>query len=177
MEEVTSTVMVQVLFAGIEPPESTILPPPAVAVNVPPQEFVVLRGVTFVIAAGYVSVKAIPVNAVVVLELVRVKVSVLVPPDAIGSGEKFLAIEGGSTTVKVSVAVLPVPPLVEVIFPVVLVWVPAVEEVTSRVMVQLLFAAIVPPAKAMLPPPAVAVSVPPQVLVVESGVVLLISVG
>lgn len=67
------------------------------------------------------SVKATPVKAVAVLELVMVMVSVLVPPDVIGSGEKLLAIEGGATTVRESVAVLPVPPLVEDTLPVVLV--------------------------------------------------------
>lgn len=98
VDDVTSTVMVHVLFAAIDPPESTMLPPPAVAVSVPPQVFVVESGELFVIAAGYVSVKATPVSAVPVLGLVSVNVSVEVPPDAIGSGAKFLAMSGAATT-------------------------------------------------------------------------------
>ena len=65
--------------------------------------------------------KATPVSAVAIFELVSVKVSVEVPPEAIGSGAKFLLIEGALTTVSVSVAVLPVPPLVDVMLPEVLV--------------------------------------------------------
>jgi len=75
-------------------------------------------------------------------------------------------------TVSVADEVLPLPPLVDVTVPVVLAYDPAVAATTATVMVQLPFAAIVPPLRLILPPPAAAVSVPPQVFVVARGVAL-----
>src|SRR6266581_2855334 len=75
-----------------------------------------------------------------------------------------------SNTVNVEDAVLPVPPLVEETFPVVLAYVPPVAATTLTVILQLPLAAIVPPLKLIVPTPAVAVNVPPQVFVVERGV-------
>src|SRR5262249_47567774 len=67
----------------------------------------------------------------------------------------------GDATVRFAVAVLPVPPLVELTFPVVLVYWPEAAPVTITVNPQLKFAAIVAPVKLMLVG-AVLVRVPPQ---------------
>ena len=72
-----------------------------------------------------------------------------------------LVIDGGVATVKLAEAVLPVPPLVEVTFPVVLVYCPEAAPVTVTLNWHWLFTAMVAPVKAM-PVGAVVVSVPPQ---------------
>ena len=70
---------------------------------------------------GSVSVNPTPVSATVLLGFVRVKVREVVPFSAMFGAPKALAIDGGATTVMVAVLlVVPVPPLVEVIAPVVL---------------------------------------------------------
>jgi hypothetical protein len=69
--------------------------------------------------------------------------------------------DGGDATVKLAVAVLPVPPLVEVTFPVVLVNCPEAAPVTVTLNWHWLFTAIVAPVKA-IPVGEVVVSVPPQ---------------
>jgi len=120
---------------------------------------------------GNVSVKAMPVRAVPVFGFVIVKVNVDVPPAGIGFGENDLAIEGGATTVVVSLAVLPVPPLVEVTAAVVLFFTPAVDTVTVTLNVQLPFAAMEPPLKEITPVAAVVVNVPPHCAAEESATV------
>ena len=72
-----------------------------------------------------------------------------------------LVIVGGVATVKLAEAVLPVPPFVEVTFPVVLVNCPAAAPVTVTLNWHWLLAAIVAPDRA-IPVGAVVVSVPPQ---------------
>jgi hypothetical protein len=105
------------------------------------------------------------------LEFVIVKVSVLTPPTAIGFGENALAMLGGATTDKVSVPVLPVPPLVEVTLPVVLTLAPPVVAVTATVTVQVPLAAMVPPEKLTEVLPAAGAKVgDPQPVVVALGV-------
>ena len=80
---------------------------------------VVLATTTLV---GNVSLNATPVRAAVLAAgLVMVKVRVEVPFSAMVLGEKALLIVGGTSTANVAAAVAPVPPLVEVTFPVVLV--------------------------------------------------------
>src|SRR5262249_34224953 len=78
-------------------------------------------------------------------------------------GAKPLAIVGGlnAPTVIVALAVLPVPPLVEVTAEVVLVLSPAVGAGTLGEDAQLVLAARVAPERLTLPLPAVAVMVPP----------------
>jgi hypothetical protein len=68
------------------------------------------------------SVKAIPVSAKLVFGLVMVNVREVVPFNGICAAPKALVMDGGVATVKLAVAVLPVPPFVEVTFPVVLVY-------------------------------------------------------
>ena len=93
--------------------------------------------------AGSESVNATPVSATVVLGLVIVKVSDDVALTRIDEGVKRLVISGGDTTPtsSVALAVLPVPPLVEVTAEVLLVLVPAVVPVAVIEKVQ------VPPAE------------------------------
>ncbi len=113
---VTSTVTVHVPPVEIVPPLKVRLVLPAAGANVGvPQPFVVAFGVAATcIPAGKASVKATPVRAVPEFGFVTVRVNVLTPPTVIGLGENALAIEGGASTVNVSVPVLPVPPFVEV---------------------------------------------------------------
>jgi hypothetical protein len=60
-----------------------------------------------------------PVSVTVELELLMVKLTPTVPFCATALALKFFTIVGGAATVKVSEAVLPVPPLVELTFPLV----------------------------------------------------------
>jgi len=165
----TLAVIVQLPLAAIDPPLSVITLPPEVPVIVP-LHWGVATFAANVTPVGKVSVKATPVNAMVVFELVIVKVSVDVPPAKIGLGEKDLPMEGGAMTVVVSLAVLPVPPFVEVTAPVVLFFTPAVEPVTVTLNVQLPLAAIEPPLNAIVSG-AVVVNVPPHWVVEEAATV------
>src|SRR4028119_1863638 len=97
------------------------------------------------IPAGNGSVKATPVRAKPVLGFVRVNVRVLTPPMAMGFGENDLLIPGAVPTMRISLPVLPVPPLVEVTLPVVLALSPAVVAVTLTDTVQVPLAAMAPP--------------------------------
>ena len=153
------------------PPVRMMLVPPAVAVGVPLQVFVKPFGVATTNPAGSVSLNATPACVTVLAAgLVMVKVSVLVPFTGIELGLNALAIEGGPTTVSVSVAVLPAPPSLEVTAPLVLVKAPAVVPVTFTTTVQELLTAMPPAVRLMLVPPAVADGVPPQLFVSPLGV-------
>src|SRR6185312_7885450 len=88
-------------------------------------------------------------------------VSDVVPFSGMLAAPKAFVIDGGEATVKLAVAVLPVPPLVEVTFPVVLVYCPEAAPVTVTLNWHWLFTAIVAPVKA-IPVGEVVVSVPPQ---------------
>ena len=72
--------------------------------------------------AGNVSLTATPVRASVVFGLLMLKVSDVVAFTRILAAPKALVMVGGEPTVRFAEAVLPVPPLVEVTFPVVLVY-------------------------------------------------------
>lgn len=146
------------------------IPVGAVVVSVPPQTvevpFATVRPV------GRVSVNATPVSgSTFAAGFVIVKVSEVVAFRAIVEGLKTLAIDGGASTSTLAVAVLPVPPSVEVTLPVVLVCFPAAVPVTFTENVQLLLRAIVPPLRLIEFEPATAVIVPaPQVPVRPFGV-------
>lgn len=71
--------------------------------------------------AGKLSVNEMPVRVTVLLELLMVKLTPTVLFWATAVAPNALTIVGGAATVKVSVAVLPVPPFVELTFPLVLV--------------------------------------------------------
>jgi len=110
-------------------------------------------------------VKEISVKATVLAAgFVIVNVMIDVPFKATGLVPKDLVMVGGATTVIVALAVLPVPPFVDVTFPVVLFLSPALAPVTSTEMVQEPLAATEPPLKLSEVSPATGAKVPPQVL-------------
>ena len=109
-------------FVPVATLPSVRLTDPAVAAAVPPQLLVNPLGIATTRPEGNVSVKATPVSATVLAAgLVMVKVSEVVPFSAMFAAPKALAIDGGATTAMLAEAVPPVPPLVEVTFPVVFV--------------------------------------------------------
>jgi hypothetical protein len=155
---VTVTLNWHWLLTAIVAPVSAI-PVGAVVVSVPPQT--VAEAFATVSPVGNVSVKATPVSATVFAAgLVMVNVSEVVAFRAMLLGLNTLAIDGGATTLIEAEAVPPVPPSVEVTFPVVLFCVPAAIPVTFTEKVQELLAAIVPPLRLITLVPAVAVIVP-----------------
>jgi hypothetical protein len=107
---VTFTVSVQLLDAGIVPPDNAIDPLPAVAV--PPQVLASPLGeATRPASSG--SVNPAPVNGAA-FGFVNVKVKVVVDPTVIGEVPNAFANVGGLPTVNVAVAGLPVPPSFDV---------------------------------------------------------------
>ena len=156
---VTVTLNWHWLFAAIVAPESAI-PVGAVVVSVPPQTVEV--PLATVSPVGSVSLNATPVRATALAAgLVIVKVSDVVAFSAMLLGLKTFAIEGGATTLIEAEAVPPVPPSVDVMFPVVLFCVPAAMPVTLTENVQLALAARVAPLRLIAFVPWVAVIVPP----------------
>src|SRR5260221_397163 len=107
---------------------------------------------------------------VLIAGLVMGKVSDVEPFSGIVAAPNAFTMVGGVATDRFAVAVLPVPPLVELTLPVVLTKFPEAVPVTFTVNVQLLLTAIVPPASDTLPDPATAVATPPHVLVNPFGV-------
>src|SRR5262249_43200460 len=118
----TSTDTVQEVLAARVPPERLTELAPPTAVAAPPQVFVWLGGEATTRPAGRLSVKAMPLSVTPAFALVMVKVSDVVPFNGMVAAPKALAMLGGLATVRLAVAVLPVPPLVEVTAPVVLVY-------------------------------------------------------
>jgi hypothetical protein len=166
---VTVTLNWHWLLTAIVAPVSAI-PVGAVVVSVPPQTVAV--PLATVRPVGRVSVNATPVNATAFAAgLVIVNVSEVVAFRAMVLGLNTLAIDGGATTLIEAEAVPPVPPSVEVTFPVVLFCVPAAVPVTLTENVQEALAAIVPPLRLMTFVPATAVIVPaPHVPIRPFGV-------
>ena len=165
---VTFRLIVHEAFAASDAPVRLMEPEPAAAVVVPPQLLVSPFGVATANPAGNVSLKAMPVSPSDVFGLLSVKVNEVLAPTKMLDAPKALVIVGGVATVKLAVAVLPVPPFVEVTFPVVLVNCPAAAPVTVTLNWHWLFAAIVAPVKA-IPVGAVVVSVPPQTVAEAFG--------
>src|SRR5437868_3804743 len=100
-----------------------------VVVSVPPHT--VADVLATVSPVGSVSVNATPVSgSTLAAGLVMVKVNDVVALNAIVEGLNTLAIEGGASTFTLAEAVPPVPPSVEVTFPVVLFCSPAAVPVT-----------------------------------------------
>ena len=121
---VTATDTVQTPLATIPPPENAREEPPAMAVTTgEPQPLVITFGIAALTSPpGYGSVNARPVMAEPAFGFVTVMVIVDVPPGIIATGENAFVAVGGVRVVTFSVAVAgaPVPPFVELIFPVVL---------------------------------------------------------
>jgi hypothetical protein len=165
---VTFTVTVQLLLAAMVPPVSEMLPEPATAVAVPPQVLVSPLGVATTSPAGKVSVNATPVSATALAPgLVMVKVKDVVPFSGIAAAPKALAIDGGATTLIEADAVPPVPPSVDVTFPVVLFCVPAAVPVTFTANVHDVLCAREAPDRLITFVACVAVIVPPPQLPVR----------
>src|SRR5258708_7166556 len=118
----TFTETVHEALAASVPPDKLTEPEPATAVAVPPQVLLRLLGVATTSPAGRLSVKAIPLSATVVFGLLMVNVSDVAPFNGICAAPNALLMVGGEATVRFDVAVLPVPPLVELTLPVVLVY-------------------------------------------------------
>lgn len=116
----TFSEIVQLLDAGMAAPESDTTPEPAEAVPVQVVERPL--GVATERPVGRVSVKATPVNATAFATgLVMVSVSEVTPLGGMLEAPKALEMEGGATMVILEVLLTePVPPLVEVMAPVVL---------------------------------------------------------
>jgi hypothetical protein len=169
---VTFTTSVQVVLTAIVEPVRDTLPEPGTAVAVPPQLFVSPFGVATTSPTGRVSVNATPVSAAVLAAgFVVENVNEVVPFSGIEAAPKTLATEGGASTVRLAEAVPPVPPSVEVTFPVVLFLVPAAVPVTLTEKVHDALAARVPADRVTVPVPAVAVIAPvPHVPVSPFGV-------
>jgi len=105
------------------PPDRLMLPLAATAVMVPLPQVPVMLGVAATTRpAGKLSVNATPLSATFVFGLLMLKVSVLLAFRATLVGLNALVMVGAEATVRLAVAVLPVPPLVEVTLPVVLVY-------------------------------------------------------
>jgi hypothetical protein len=108
-------------LAAMVAPVRLMLPVPVVAVMVPPpQEPVKPLGVVTVKPAGSVSVNPTPVSELPAFGLVIVNVKLVDPPVGMVAAPNAFAIDGGPSTVKVALAVFPVPPFVELTAPVVL---------------------------------------------------------
>jgi len=161
---VTFTLKVQEVVLARVAPERLTLPEPAIAVMVPPpQEPVRPFGVETTRPAGRVSVNATPVSEVVVFGLSMVKLSEVLPFTGMEAAPNAFVIVGGVATLRFAVAVLPVPPFVEVTAPVVLVYWPEAAPVTVTLNWHWLLTAMVAPVRAM-PVGAVVVKVPPQIV-------------
>jgi len=168
---VTFTLNVQEAAPARVAPERLTADEPAAAVMVPPpHEPVRPFGVETTSPAGRLSVNAMPVKEDEAFGLLMVKLSEVLPFRRMVAAPKDLVMVGGVATLRFAVAVLPVPPLVELTLPVVLVKFPEAVPVTFTVRMQLLPVAMVPPVSEILPEPATAVAVPPQVLVRPFGV-------
>ena len=142
----TFIVIVQLLFIATVPPASETTPEPAVAVVAPPQVLMRPFGVATTIPTGKVSMNTTPASATeFAAGFVIVKASDVVPFSAIFEAPKAFAIDTGATTFTLAEAVPPVPPSVDVTFPVVLFFVPAVVPVTFTENVHVLLAAIIAP--------------------------------
>ena len=94
--------------------------------------------------------------------MVIVKVRLVVLPTAILLDPNDLEIDGGDATAIDALAVLPVPALVELTFPVVLFFTPGDVAVTLTETVHVPAATMVPPEKVNVVSPAFGENVPPQ---------------
>src|SRR5579859_274414 len=166
----TFRLIVQLAFAASVPPVRLIEPEPAAAVAVPPQVLVSPFGVATTRPAGSVSVNAIPVSATLVFGLLMLKVNAVLAFSSMPAAPKALVMVGGAPTVRLALAVFPVPPLVELTAPLVLVYWPDAVPVIFTTTVQEVLTAMLPPVRLMLVDPATAVAVPPQVLERPFGV-------
>ena len=120
---VTFTESVQELLVARVAPDRLTELDPATAVAVPPHVLFNPLGVATTSPAGRLSVNATPVKTIALAAgFVIVKLREVVPFSGTLVAPKDLVIVGGLATVRLAEAVFPVPPLVEVTFPVVFVY-------------------------------------------------------
>ena len=151
--------------AASVPPVRLTEEDPAAAVAVPVHVVVSPLGVATTRPVGSVSVNATPVRAIAFnAVLLMVKLNEVLPFSGIDVAPKLLLMEGGAPTDRLAVAVLPVPPLVELTLPVVLVYWPDDAPVTFTENVQEPLAAMLAPERLITLVPWVAVIVPPPQL-------------
>jgi hypothetical protein len=113
----TLTTTVHEPLDASDPPDKLTLPEADTAVTTPPHEFVMPFGVATTRPAGNVSVNARPLSAKFEFGLVFVNVSDVVPLSGIVAAPKPFVIVCTDATVSVALAVLPVPPFVELTAP------------------------------------------------------------
>src|SRR5215469_14220047 len=165
----TLTLNVQEEFAGRVAPLSLTIPVPCVAVIVPPpQDPVSPLGVETTKPEGNGSLNPMPVNPLPVFGFCIVKLRLVDPPNGMLAAPNPLLIVGGANTVIDALAVLPVPPSLELTVTL-LFFCPAVVPCTFTDTMQLALAASVPPDKLTEPDPLTAVAVPPQLLLKFAG--------
>src|SRR5882724_7952981 len=122
---VTFTDNVHEVFTARVAPDRLTDPEPATAVAVPPHVLLNPFGVVTTKPGGRLSVKATPVSAMVLATgLVMVKLKLVEPFNETVAKPNDFVMVGGVATVTLADAVLPVPPFVEVTFPVVLFFTP-----------------------------------------------------
>lgn len=159
---------------GMLPPVREMELEPVTAVRVPLQVLIKPLGVATTRPAGRVSVKAKPVCDPKPMPMVKLRL--VEPFRAMAAAPKDLKMLGeGDPTIRVAVAVLPMPPSVEETLPVMLTLVPPVVPVTLSEILQPKIptkggnSVVAPPVREMDAEPGVAVSVPPQLLLKEFG--------
>jgi hypothetical protein len=158
----TETLKLQDALAARVAPDKLTEEEPGVAVIVPPPQVPASPlGVEITSPAGSESVKAMPLSEIVVFGLLMLKVSEVEPFSGMLTAPNALVMVGAVATLRFAVAVLPVPPLVEVTLPVVLVYWPETAPVTVTLKEHWLFTAMVAPDNA-IPVGFVVVRVPPQ---------------
>jgi hypothetical protein len=159
---VTFTEIEHELLAATVPPDKLIELEPAIADGVPLQVLLNAFEIETTRPAGNVSLNATPLR-LVEFGLLMVNVRLVLAFSKIELAPKALLMVGGVATVMLADAVFPVPPLVELIAPVVLFFTPEVVPVTFTPIVHEAFTPTVPPLRETLPVPAV--TVPPHELV------------
>lgn len=156
-------------------PDRLTVPPEAVAV--PPHELLKFGIDAMTSPAGKESVKPTPERLNPMFGLLMLKFKVVVPFSGIEAAPNVFVMLGGDATVKFVLAVVPVPPLVELTAPVVFVYCPEAVPVTFTITVHDALIPMLPPVKPMLAPPELAAAVPPQPLVNALGVATTKPVG
>ncbi len=160
---VTFTLMEHEPLDASVPLDKLMVFEPAVSDTVPTHVVLAPVGLATTKPAGRVSEKATPVRANPEFGFAMLNVKLVVPLSGMLAAPNALLIVGGLATVSVAVLLAaPVPPLVELIVPVVLSLAPEVVPFTSTLIVHIPLAASVPLARLIELEPATAVTEPPH---------------
>jgi hypothetical protein len=153
------------------PPDKVTEPLPGAAAADPPHVLVRPLGDATTSPAGKLSVKAMPVNGMVLAAgLTIVNDKAIEPFSGTLAPANAVEIAGADATAMLADAVAPAPPLADWTAAVVLVYAAETVPITPTVRVHELETARLPPVRITLALPATAVAVPPQVLASPSGV-------